>query len=90
MVTEATSPTATKALNLRDIPLPVYTQLKVYAAASNMGIREYCISIFEAHIQQQAQSGGGTITVVGPLISAPVNLLPQEGPTPTTTAQEKA
>jgi hypothetical protein len=67
MATDTSSPTATKVLNLREIPLPLYTQLKVFAAASNMGIREYCVSIFEAHIQQQAQQaqqGKGTITLV--------------------------
>jgi hypothetical protein len=30
----------TKVLNLRGIPLPLYTQLKVLAAAANMGIRQ--------------------------------------------------
>jgi hypothetical protein len=71
MAGEAASPTATKALNLRDIPLPIYTTLKTFAAASNMGIREYCISIFEAHIQQQAQSGGMSITWTALLATPP-------------------
>jgi hypothetical protein len=66
MVTDTTSPTATKNINLREIPLPLYTQLKVFAAASNMGIREYCISVFEAHIQQQAKQGGGLTLVMTP------------------------
>ena len=58
--------TETRALNLRHIPMPTYIRLKVLAAAVDMGIRDYCVSILETHTRSQAKGegeSGSTITL---------------------------
>jgi hypothetical protein len=82
MVIEATAPIATRALNIRDVPLDLYTPLKVLAAASNMGIRDYVVSVLQAHVQQRAQSGGVTLIFTG-TPAAPASPAQPEASTPT-------
>jgi hypothetical protein len=43
----------TKVLNLRGVPMPLYTALKVLAAQANMGIRDYCVAVLNAHVAAQ-------------------------------------
>jgi hypothetical protein len=55
----------THVISVRDVADDLYRAMKVDAAAKGMGFRDYCVSIFEAHIRQQAQSGGVTLIFAG-------------------------